>query len=303
MDSRYRLRSRPTANPAAVVRGDTYRFTVLTDGLIRLEYAADGKFEDRASTLALFRDLPVPEFRVIEDHARLEIVTDRVHLVYDRGPFSTSGLSIQVLGNISVYHSVWRYGEIPEDLGGTARTLDEADGAVPLGSGVISRTGFAVLDDSRTLVFDDDGWVAPRNPSRTDFYFFGYGWVDPDHFAAYLLDVSGHGVGAFSVAVIDIDWHLTDVDPRYGSGWTGYTWNGDLFPDPAAFLSQLGNPYDAVGADSDGRTSIDWGVYGVPETFIVDAKGVIRFKHTGPLNMDDIDREIVPAIARAKAAG
>jgi len=71
----------------------------------------------------------------------------------------------------------------------------------------------------------------------------------------------------------------------------------------AAFLGQLGNPYDAVGADSDGRTSIDWGVYGVPETFIVDAKGVIRFKHTGPLAMDDIDREIVPALAKAKAAG
>jgi len=69
----------------------------------------------------------------------------------------------------------------------------------------------------------------------------------------------------------------------------------------AAFLAQLGNPYDAIGADRDGRTSIDWGVYGVPETFIVDAKGVIRFKHTGPLAMEDIDREIVPAIARAKA--
>lgn len=69
----------------------------------------------------------------------------------------------------------------------------------------------------------------------------------------------------------------------------------------AAFLAQLGNPYDAIGADRDGRTSIDWGVYGVPETFIVDAKGVIRFKHTGPLSMDDIDKEIVPAIARAKA--
>ena len=72
-------------------------------------------------------------------------------------------------------------------------------------------------------------------------------------------------------------------------------------PDQAkAFLAELGNPYDAVGADSDGRTSIDWGVYGVPETFIVDAKGVIRFKHTGPLSMVDIDRESVPASARAK---
>ena len=70
----------------------------------------------------------------------------------------------------------------------------------------------------------------------------------------------------------------------------------------AAFLAQLGNPYDAIGADRDGRTSIDWGVYGVPETFIVDPKGVIRFKHTGPLAMDDIDKEIIPAIARAKSS-
>lgn len=71
----------------------------------------------------------------------------------------------------------------------------------------------------------------------------------------------------------------------------------------AAFLTALGNPYDRIGADADGRASIDWGVYGVPETFIVDAAGVIRFKHTGPLEMGDIDREIVPALAKAKTAG
>ncbi len=73
----------------------------------------------------------------------------------------------------------------------------------------------------------------------------------------------------------------------------------DAAENAKAFLAELGNPYDAVGADGDGRTSIDWGVYGVPETFIVDAKGVIRFKHTGPLAMEDIDKEIVPALARA----
>jgi cytochrome c biogenesis protein CcmG, thiol:disulfide interchange protein DsbE len=74
----------------------------------------------------------------------------------------------------------------------------------------------------------------------------------------------------------------------------------DAAENAKAFLAALGNPYDAVGADADGRTSIDWGVYGVPETFIVDPQGVIRFKHTGPLSMEDVDREIVPAIERAK---
>src|SRR6195952_1931167 len=172
MDSRFRVAARPVADPAAVVRGDRFRITVLTAGLLRLQYAGDGVFEDRASAFGLFRDLPVPDFRTVETDDALEILTDRIHLVYDRSPFSTSGLSIQIRGNISSYHSVWHFGEIPDDLGGTARTLDKADGAVPLEPGVNSRWGFSVLDDSKSLVLTADGWVAPRDGSKTDLYFF-----------------------------------------------------------------------------------------------------------------------------------
>jgi len=271
VDSRHRLDTRPVADPSAIVQGETFRITVLTDGLLRLEYARDGRFEDRASAFAVVRDLPVPEYRVIDGPHHLEILTDRVHLVYDREPFSTSGLSIQVRGNISSYHSVWRFGEPVDGLGGTARTLDNADGAVPLEPGVVSRWGFAVLDDSRSLVLDDDGWVAPRDGSRIDLYFFGYGrdyrdavralyavsgptpvlprfalgnWWSRFHpyTAGEYTDLIGRfeceGV-PFSVGVIDMDWHLIDVDPRYGSGWTGYSWNRALFPDPAQFLAWL----------------------------------------------------------------
>jgi alpha-glucosidase (family GH31 glycosyl hydrolase) len=267
----YRITTRPQADTAAVVQGDLFRITVLTSGLLRLEYSPDGVFEDRASAFALFRDLPVPWFRLIETDHHLEIVTDRVHLVYDRGPFSTSGLSIQVRGNVSSYHSIWRYGDTPDDLRGTARTLDMADGAVPLEPGVVSGWGFAVLDDSRTLVLTDDGWVAPRDGARTDLYFFGFGLDHRDAIKAFYA-VSGptpvlprfalgnwwsryHRYTAdeyvelitrfadegipFSVSVLDMDWHLVDVDPQYGSGWTGYSWNTELFPDPAGFLQWL----------------------------------------------------------------
>lgn len=68
-----------------------------------------------------------------------------------------------------------------------------------------------------------------------------------------------------------------------------------------AFLAELGNPYDAVGADTAGRTSIDWGVYGVPETFLVDAEGIIVFKHVGPISPDALETEIIPAIDKARA--
>lgn len=67
-----------------------------------------------------------------------------------------------------------------------------------------------------------------------------------------------------------------------------------------AFLAELGNPYDAVGADRDRRVSIDWGVYGVPETFVVDPQGIITFKHVGPLTPEAIETELLPAIEKAR---
>ena len=67
-----------------------------------------------------------------------------------------------------------------------------------------------------------------------------------------------------------------------------------------AFLAELGNPYDAVGMDRDRRVSIDWGVYGVPETFVVDAEGVITFKHVGPLTPEAVEKELLPAIEAAR---
>ena len=67
------------------------------------------------------------------------------------------------------------------------------------------------------------------------------------------------------------------------------------------FLGTLGQPFAAVGADRDGRTAIDFGVYGVPETFIVDGNGMIRYKHIGPLTEDSITGEMAREIDKAKA--
>lgn len=69
-----------------------------------------------------------------------------------------------------------------------------------------------------------------------------------------------------------------------------------------AFLAELGNPYDAIGADADGRVSIDWGVYGVPETFVVDANGIIVFKYVGPMSQQNVEEEVLPAIEKARFA-
>ena len=73
--------------------------------------------------------------------------------------------------------------------------------------------------------------------------------------------------------------------------------------DPAnarRFLGALGQPFAAVGSDRDGRVTIDWGGYGVPETFVVDGKGIIRHKHVGPLTLDEIKGTFAAQIEAAK---
>lgn len=72
---------------------------------------------------------------------------------------------------------------------------------------------------------------------------------------------------------------------------------------PAAarrFLGRYGNPFAAVGSDSTGRVAIEWGVYGMPETFVIDGRGIIVHKHVGPLSPESLERELVPAVRKAQ---
>ena len=66
------------------------------------------------------------------------------------------------------------------------------------------------------------------------------------------------------------------------------------------YLSRYGNPYSAVGVDGGGRSAIDWGVYGMPETFVINGKGQVVYKHIGPLSPESIAAKIMPAIEEAK---
>lgn len=271
MEELYRIKTEGHAEDAAIIQGEKYRFTVLTEEMIRLEYCEDGKFEDRATQCVIDRKFKVPEYQVIENEESLEIITDKIHLVYNKQKFTDYGLSVQVRGNISVYHSIWHFGEEATDLRGTARTLDEADGAIELEHGIISRFGYGILDDSRSLVITEDGWVEPRKEDCIDIYFLGYGHEyehclkDYYHLTGKTPLLPRYALGnwwsrfyryndqeykalmtrfekeeiPFSVSVIDMDWHLVDIDPKYGSGWTGYTWNKELFPDPKEFMIWL----------------------------------------------------------------
>ncbi|WP_407341626.1 TIM-barrel domain-containing protein [Pengzhenrongella phosphoraccumulans] len=266
-------------DPLAVVQGPGYRFTVLTSRLIRMERSESDAFVDGPTQLVVRRQFDVPEFTVARTAESLDLWTEHLHVRYDLAAFSGAGLSVSMRTRSQAAHrTTWHHGD-PVDwqdgrqsnLGGTARTLDDVDGAVALEPGLLSRHGFAVVDDSATLEVTQDGWVAPRAGTEEDLYFFGYGtdvrgalrdffrltgpspilprwslgnwWSRYHRYSAQeylaLMDRFAAAGVPLSVAVLDMDWHLVDIDPSLGSGWTGYTWNPELFADPPAFLAAL----------------------------------------------------------------
>ncbi|EKD18020.1 uncharacterized protein L3040_004559 [Drepanopeziza brunnea f. sp. 'multigermtubi'] len=270
----YSFPSQPLAEPGSVVSGPNYRFTILTDRLFRYEWSEDGAFEDRASTFAINRKLPVPDFRVVDRDDELEIITKHFHVSYDKKRFSAGGLMASFNAKITLWGAQWRFGSgrQRENLGGTARTLDDVDGRCDMGEGVLSRFGYAEIDDSKSMLFDGHGFVAGRPAGdRVDGYLFAYGldfkgavralyqisgqqpsvpryalgnwWsryyaYSQEEYVALMDKFREHNV-PLSVAVVDMDWHMVGDDAVPHAGWTGYTWDKKLFPDPKAFGKEL----------------------------------------------------------------
>ncbi|MBV8436836.1 MAG: DUF5110 domain-containing protein [Silvibacterium sp.] len=294
----------PVADPKAVVVFGHARFTVLTPQMIRMEWAADGKFEDHASFVFLNRRLSVPKFTssVTKSGTNqfLQINTSALQLSYSLptgsdGKFTADDLAVTF--SLDGKPVTWHPGmEDTGNLRGTTRTLDEALGEKtkePIEPGLLSRNGWTLIDDSTRPLFDSDNftfaqgekspwpWVMERPAGeRQDWYFFGYGheykqalhdYVEvagriplPPRFAfgawwsrywAYSDQELNELVRGFhantvplDVLVIDMDWHLNREQLQrmqqadqsgHDLGWSGYTWNPLLFPDPDAFLKNL----------------------------------------------------------------
>lgn len=176
----------PKANEKAVIVAGNARFTVLTPQLIRMEWSEDGVFEDRATLTFVNRETDVPQFKVTNGRNKVVIRTDKLTLTYYKsGKFTPENLSAEFILNGNKV--VWHYGDVDsENLMGTTRTLDKADGwnlnpSDPMEPGVISRSGWSVVDDSDRHLFVDtpthwQQWVECRTDvERQDLYLFAYG--------------------------------------------------------------------------------------------------------------------------------
>jgi hypothetical protein len=292
----------PVADPSSTVTLGNARFTVLTPQMIRMEWAADGKFEDHPSFVFLNRRLPVAKFTHSiskdEGHQTLQLKTDELSLTYTQaGDRKFTNDNLRVDFTLNGKPVTWHPGmEETGNLMGTTRTLDGALGGKtrePMGPGLISRDGWVLVDDSTRPLFDSDDfrfaqgekspwpWVMQRPfGNRQDWYFFGYGhnykqaltdftrvagriplpprfafgtwwsryWAYSDQEFEDLVRGFRENDVPLDVLVIDMDWHLTfhqnwftreQDQSGHQLGWSGYTWNKLLFPDPDAFLKKI----------------------------------------------------------------
>lgn len=282
----------PVAPAAQTVTEGKARFTVLTPNLVRIEYNDNGKFEDRATFLAVNREFPEVRFTTGDSAGYMVLNTGALRLAYKKGSDARKpeNLSIEMMrdGKKTVWHSG---DEDPQNLRGTYRTLDGNNGdnyRKYMEKGPISRSGWAVIDDSpkakrgdgsRSLIFEKtvDGvpWIAPRPADDSmDIYFFGYGhdykdaiadytrlagkiplpprfafgyWYSKyekyssDDFRGIAKSLRENDINA-DVMIIDMDWHYNGREESNGrGGWTGWTWNPNLIPDPDQLLTDLHN--------------------------------------------------------------
>ena len=154
-----------------IIKGETYRFTVITDSLIRIEQDNNGIFEDHPTTAVLHRNFEKVNAEILKNHNNhiVEIITDAFHLYYDGGAFAPDTLYADIKVSQALHVSRWHFGtenaEGTNNLKGTARTLDRAEGDVRewLENGLLSRVGWAVIDEreprkdgSLSLMFERD---------------------------------------------------------------------------------------------------------------------------------------------------
>ncbi len=282
----------PIANPAATVEFGHARFSILTPQLIRMEYSSTHTFEDKASLAIINRQLPAPVFTQKKLGNLLSITTANLQLKYtdDGQEFNDKNLQVEILSEHKKIAS-WYPGKTDsQNLKGTMRTLDQAnawDYESKLESGLISRSGWALVDDSQNNLFDgnkDWNWVTPRTNKNIDWYLFGYGndykkaiydftqiagkiplppkyafgywwsryWIYNDKEMRDLVKNMRDFQIPLDVLIVDMDWHetygfsssnLTKDSQDQWVGWTGYTWNKKLFPEPEKFIEWTNNQH------------------------------------------------------------
>lgn len=273
------------AQEEAIVTSGNARFTILTPRLIRIQYSTTANFEDRPTFAVVNRRLPVPHFTSATEDGYLVIRTDSLTLRYKVGSriqkqhknSSVLGITFQMNGR----QILWYPGKDDAlNLLGTQRTLDGNIGdthRVSLEKGLLSRDGWAILDESPSAVRGDgshpfpfegdvDGipWIGlPSDASAIDWYFFGYGHQYKDALGDYVRIAGrqplppkymfGYWYSKYQAySQSEVQQLIKDMESNdvphdvlmidcdwHQNSWTGWTWNKSLFPNPGTLLNWM----------------------------------------------------------------
>ena len=264
-------KKRAKANEKNVIKGDKFRFTVLTERLIRLEYNDKGNFIDDPTELVLYRDLETPKFDVIDNSNFVSISTSYFKLTYTKGKSFLGGkaspannLKVELLGT----QNYWYYGH-PEIRNFGIPNSSLAEGGIK-GKGLYSADGMASIDDSNTPILNEDGTTTQNNEVRIDTYLFMYNndyelalkdyykitgfpalvpryalgnwWSSNEDYddlkLKVLVDEFEKKEIPISILILDKDWHKRK---KRGKEFlkTGFTFNENYFKNPKAMIDYL----------------------------------------------------------------
>ena len=287
---------------STIVAGNA-RFTILTSRLIRMEYAENGRFEDRPSIAVLHRATPTPKFDVSRSNGDgVSIKTEHVQIDYTGGSFSSTSLKVSPMDSKSTAFEGWIYGQNSsndkDNLRGTYRTLDgtknvsldcNTNGKLPLHCtfGLLSRSGFALINDTASPMLDDDDWWTDesgtmlRNSDVVDVYLLAHGHDYVGALADYMTiggrqpliprsnlgvwytrwyDLSARDVRKtvqdFSSRSMPLDIFILDMNWHKKNDWSGYSWDRNLFPNPKDTMEWLHRKGIRVGANLHDATGI-----------------------------------------------
>lgn len=310
-------------NSENVIQGKFYRFTVLSERLIRIEYSNDGIFEDRPTNQVWYRNMPKVDFTFSDNHSTLVIQTRYFKLSYVKerafeGTKVNPGANLKIeLLNTNRY---WYY-HSPEvrNYGTPSLSLDNTEGRLKLSRGLYSIDGFASIDDSKSLIMSETGTIQKRDRDQVDTYVFMYN----QDFESCLKDyymitgapalIPRYALGNWwsrekayteqeveelinnfdywdvplSIFLFDKDWHIREYEKKLQN--SGFSWNRDLILKPNRLVNFLHSKSIHIGLSVNPVE----GIYPYEENFDYvlkylpkDEHGIIPFTVFNPRYID-----------------
>lgn len=298
-----------------IIKGNNYRFTVLSERLIRIEYSNNQNFVDEPTTLVINRNFPKPKFKIKEDRNYLEITTSYFRLYYSKGKKLNNSQNFRV--EILNTDNIWYYNRVEAKNYPTSKMIE--DGKVINSKSLYSIDGYVTIDDSKNKIVNPDGTLKD-NYADIDTYLFVYlndfelclkdyfkltgapglipryalgNWWNrntdyDDQSLKQLVDNFNINKIPLSIVLLDKDWHLRTYEGKKHLK-TGFTFNKEKFKAPFEMISYLHSKGIRVGLSvnpTEGLYQFDEYYEQAIKYIEPDAKGVIPYNVLEPKWVD-----------------